>query len=58
MPDRLRSQSTSAEAPTRITIDQKKPWAFWVSGTPPTFMPKIPAIKLAGKNTVVTMAST
>ena len=41
-----------------ITMTHRKPWRLSVNGSPPTFMPKMPAIRLAGRKTVVTMAST
>jgi len=41
-----------------IAIDHRNPSALRVSGSPATFMPKIPVIKVAGMKTVVTMANT
>lgn len=58
MPDRFSSQRTTAAAPMSIAIDHRNPSALRVSGSPATFMPKIPVIKVAGMKTVVTMANT
>jgi hypothetical protein len=58
MPDRFNNQNARAEAPISSAIDQRNPLPLSVSRSPLTFMPKMPAIKLAGKNTVATIANT
>jgi hypothetical protein len=45
MSERLSSQSTTTEAPAMIAIDHRNPLASCTNGSPPTFIPKMPAIR-------------